>query len=476
MSIDESAKYEEWLKVVAGTRLLFNTLAELEEFLGVRAIATNGISRCFPTDRKLRTAFRDCFGEVRDKADGLFSLSWLMRNYKLAWDFYKSRLSRRKDPEAIAQYLLSRYYKADRDLRPTAALDRIYSEMEAEKVDPALLLLFLLKALPGYDSRQGDVKDIDTPYDRVMDFLTRFTTGTLQYEEMPVIRAAKDDPVRTRFSLIYHTVDILETYNRYSSPDDINETSARVQNCNAGLDVEGFWVEKDTDSFWEMSAPDDFGYYFAIRYTRESPGILSFTRYTMLLLHPERNRLSVMLTHPKFIIHLINKTRTDEDQAWYSGPYPQDDAPESLQLTLAVRSEPWPSALDLRRLTDPKDTERMRLKIETSTLINNFENIHYEFSTTLYAVTQESVYVADPEKECFYKLPRYTEHKFELINIGDNVGIVEIGAPGSDRRRYIAIDNILLYIPITPKSLRRYGIEKVTEIHCPPPPQKGKIH
>ena len=45
MITEEQNKYEEWLTTIANTRLLFNTVEEMENYLDNHSIHSNGIKR-----------------------------------------------------------------------------------------------------------------------------------------------------------------------------------------------------------------------------------------------------------------------------------------------------------------------------------------------------------------------------------------------------------------------------------------------
>lgn len=46
--------YEEWLTAIANTRLLFNTMAELEDWLDNHSLHNNGVKRSFKSVQRMR--------------------------------------------------------------------------------------------------------------------------------------------------------------------------------------------------------------------------------------------------------------------------------------------------------------------------------------------------------------------------------------------------------------------------------------
>ena len=92
MSTEESNKYEEWLTTIGNTRLLFNTVEELENYLDNHSIHSNGIKRSFSSPQKMRSAFRDLKVEVFSLTDETLLLDRVLIKYKKSWDFFKTFL------------------------------------------------------------------------------------------------------------------------------------------------------------------------------------------------------------------------------------------------------------------------------------------------------------------------------------------------------------------------------------------------
>lgn len=107
---EDNARYEEWLTTIANTRLVYNTMEELEQFYDNRSIHSNGIRRCFATHQKLRSAYRDIRTEVELQTDGGVNLDYVMRQYRQAWTFFRDNLYRRANPERVAMEILSYCY------------------------------------------------------------------------------------------------------------------------------------------------------------------------------------------------------------------------------------------------------------------------------------------------------------------------------------------------------------------------------
>ena len=90
----DNPKYEEWLTTVANTRLIFNTIEELEDLLDNHSIHSNGIRRCYSSPQKLRAAYRDLKIQVEQITHGLINLDILLEDYSNAWNFFRQNLYR----------------------------------------------------------------------------------------------------------------------------------------------------------------------------------------------------------------------------------------------------------------------------------------------------------------------------------------------------------------------------------------------
>lgn len=460
MMREKGERYESGLSVMANTRLLFNTIDELEEYFGNHSIHSNGIKRSFASPQRLRAAYRDCNMEVSLLTDDFLDLDWLLSHYEQAWNFYRSYLSRRKEPEQMAKVILALHYSTYSGKRLSKTILNMSREIEDNHVDVAILSLLLLKAIPGYDSKLGDVTDIDAQFNRVLQFLEEFTAGCGVFDVLPAIRLAREEKHRTRLMLMYHTINILDIYENNSSGENMAKTSVALKKNSVELEIEGLWTDMSGKDFWKIENAINLGAYFVTHYVREAKHLLLSTRYTLHLLEQNDGKLMAYILHPVAIKHRIKGVPySDEDHAWYLSDFPDSLCPDILSFIRSMHSDSWPYQISLKRVVDATLVERLSHEVATYPTIDAYDDCNYTLFPSLYAITQEAVYVVDDKEECFYKLPRYTEQHFESITIDDNVGILEMAG-----KRFLGIDERLLYIPLTPIQLRKYGIERVYEI------------
>ena len=88
-----------------------------------------------------------------------------------------------------------------------------------------------------------------------------------------------------------------------------------------------------------------------------------------------------------------------------------------------------------------------------------FEELEYEFHPNIYAVTNSDIYVPTCTEGEYYKIPRDAVEGFNQIQLNDNVGLMTMNGA-----TYLAFDEMLVYIPTTKNSLKKYRIEKVNSI------------
>lgn len=457
----EQEKYEEWLTTIANTRLIFNTIDELETFLDAPSIHNNGIKRCFTTQRRMRSAFRDLLVEVEQMTDGTIHLDKVLVQYQEAWAFFRESLARRSDPFAVALELLRYCYPpySETGLRKSKSV--IFEQIVEKGINIPFLILMLLKVVPGYDSKDGDVTDISHQYENVMTLLKKFTDGGELFSTLPVIIAAREEPRKSRLMLLYHTTHILNTYESYAEQENLYDVSRNIKAIRVNLDIEGFWNESEGKplytSFWQIEDAMNEGSYFATHWRKDADNNLTGIRYSMFLTEGIEGALVTYLLHPEAIKHRIKgQPYDDSDQVWYKSLMPEQCEPETLALKRLIASSVWPLQINLTRVAEDETISLYKQWLSTCNIRRPFGHLEYEFHPGIYAITQEAIYIATGTDREYYKVPKSAVEGFDRISIDDNVGIMTMNG-----HQYLAFDEFLLYIPITEKEMRRYGIEKV---------------
>ncbi len=434
---------------------------EIETILDNHSIHSNGIRRCFGTPQKMRSAFRDLKVEAFLMTDETLLLDKVLIKYKKAWAFFRAHLSRRSNPFNTALELLQYTNNPDRRASFSNRKKNIYQQVIDEGISTSFLCLMLLKVIPGYDSKDGDVTDFPRQYESAMSLLEKFTEGGTLFNVFPAITRARGESNKTRFMAYYHFSSILDTFESYSSSENLYDTTTALKQMLVEIDIKGFWNECGGEGiyteFWEIE-PTTNGIFFATHWHKDSNNILTGIRYTLCLSQADDGDVMAYMIHPKLIKNRMKgKPYADSDHAWYKFALPADSAPNHLPLRRAINSSVWPSNINLTKVTDETVIKHYKSWKENCKIVKQFEDCEYEFYPNMYAITEDYIYIPTENAGEYYQVPKDAYEGFDKIQFGDIVGTMLM-----DNKEYLAFDEFLLYIPTTPDELKKYGIEKVS--------------
>lgn len=459
-----SHNYKEWLDTIANTRLVFNSLEEYEKFYG-HNFQGNGITRIFASKERRRSAYRDMKVEVEEQTDGYINLDTLMADYKQAWEFYKENLSRRSCPSEIALQLLSHIYPPHTYKTRNETKRAIFQQAVDEGVDVVLLLLLIMKALPGYWSKNGEVKNIGKSFEVMTELFENYTQANPFFSELPCIKDAMEEKNKTRIMLIYHVSRILDTYVSYCDDESIYETASDIKDVAVNLDIAGLWNTcgglSNSTEFWQIEEAINDGTYFLTHWCKDANLNLWGTRYTLFVIKNAKGSLTFYIVHPKAIEKRVNNSKlSDDDNAWYFTSM-TDGHPDRLPLMRAVstKSAEWEASLDLTRCNEEATALYSKWLDGGCKKMNRYERQEYFMKPDVYAITRTHIYIVSEKEGEFYKVPRDAYEGFEHIRLDDNVGTMTMGG-----KVYLAFDEFLLYIMTDKKTLQEYGIERVKSI------------
>lgn len=462
MDCNTTPKYLEWLNVIAKTRLIFNTSDELENYLDNHNITANGMKRVYPTEQKQRSTFNDLYMHVWNMSDCSIKLDSFMKDYEKASDFYRKKLARRINPEKIAAAILRHFYLSEDD-NCSKSLLGIVEEIENEDIDITMIVMMLLNALGGYDSKGGDLTDFSERYDAVMNLLEEFTKECPYFEKIPALTEAMHEKGKTRITLYKHVETILDAFSSYSSTADIMELSEIIKQKRIPLNIEGFWNEcggrADRTDFWMIEETIDEGLYFATKYNKLSSGKIEKARFMMTLSSNPDGRILMYMTHPKSPKHLFDGAPYDEsDHVWYMMDMPSDwsDVGE-MRFFKRMPYKSWQTELNLTKVTDEKTLDVYEALLEKCEIVNPYEEWEYKYDRCLYAVTREALYIESENKGKLYRVPIGLREVFSEFGLGSNIGRITMNG-----KIYLAFDDILWYIP--KNKFKKYGITEVEKI------------
>ena len=454
--------YEEWLSAIANTRLLFNTMEELEEWLDNHSIHNNGVKRSFKSEQRMRAAFRDLKEQVRQETDEVIDLERLLDEYEEAWDFYTSFLARRTNPEVLALQLLQYRYAPT----PPADINRrtadIFEQAKQHGISVHFLIAFMMKAIPGYVSRDGDATDMPQKYEAVMLLLEQFTSNTPAFVMLPALEQARLEENKTRLMLIYHMDMVLETYYDIMHPQELYELSNIRKQQMVSINLEGFWNECDGRNehthFWQFEETVNNTGFFMHHWEKCADGTMRHTRYSMLLCISDQGKRVAFMTHPLAIAHhLQGLPYTDKDHAYYFWKKNRGHHPSKFSLVRHLSSNEWPASYNFTRVTDESLIAQYEYwQSHSKSVEEPYSAAEFFFLPNLYAVSQNHLYILSLEEDFLYRIPRNAREGFDKIKLSDNVGVLIM-----NDKAYLVFDELDFYIPITPESLEKYGITKV---------------
>lgn len=460
--IQEPAIYEEWLTTIANTRLIYNTMNELEDMLGNNSIHNNGIKRCFTSQQKMRSAYRDLKVEVDLMTNGIVNLDSVLLHYQKAWNFFRDNLYRRTNPEQVAIELLSFCYPPYIRKGIGAKRAAIYQQIIEQNISIPFLLLLLMKAIPGYDSKDGDANDMPLQFQRIMALLQKFTGNDSEFSVLPAITRAREEENKSRLMLLYHVSQILDTYEAYADAANIYETANDVKASSVNLDIVGYWNECGGEllytDFWEIEDALNYGTYFMTHWHKDAENRLTGIRYTLFISEGSDGNLIYYILHPEAIKRRMKgRAYEDSDQVWYTTDW-LDDCPDELPLHRLMYSAVWQQDIHLTRCIDDNVVSQYeRWLSKGCKIVKPYQHLEYDFRPNLYAVTQSHLYIPSENEGEFYKVPKEAHDGFERIQITDNVGIMQMNG-----KTYLAFDELMLYIGTSKRELQKYKIERVS--------------
>lgn len=455
--IQETINYEERLTTIANTRLIYNTMDELENMLDNNSIHSNGIKRSFPTEQKLRSAYRDLKGEVDLMTSGILNLDIIMHQYHKAWIFFHNNLHRRANPEQVALELLSFCHPPFHRTGISPKRVAIYQQVIEQEINIPFLLLMLMKAIPGYDSKDGDADNMPLMFDRTLTLLQTFADKASGISILPSITRAREETNKSRLMLLFHVSQILDKYKSYADNISIYETASNVKASHVNLDIAGFWNEYEGTDFWQIENTTNHGIYFMTHWHKDAGNQLTGIRYTLFIIEGADGTLIYYMLHPEAIKHRMKGLQYgDADQVWYTTDW-LDEKPDELPLHRHSCSNIWQPEIHLTRCSDDKVISLYERWLNNECeIVKPYQHFEYTFHPTLYAVTLTHLYIPSENEGEYYKVPKSACEGFELIQLGDNVGTMQMNS-----KTYLAFDEFLLYIGTTKKELLKYNIERV---------------
>lgn len=462
MIVSDEPKYLEWLNTIANSRLLFNTIGELEDYLDNHNIHTNGIKRCYNTKQKARAAFADLCLYVAETAKMTSNdFCILLDYYKKTSEFYQKRLSRRKNPDDIIKTILDNYFLNPERRNCSPSMNSIIQESIDNDIDIPILVLLLVRAWGGYKSKDGDIVDLWERYKHTIDLLEDYSEEIGCQMPFPPIVSARNEEYKSRLTLAYHVREIIEKARQFSDPDRIFRSVHNARNLD--MDIEGYWNEcggkAERTDFWQIEKTTDTGLYYAIKFNKIEGGKVERTRYSVDFSEDDFGRVTAMFMHPKAGRHYFDDDDYDEsDHCYYKMDMPDDVSNVTeLDMIEALNYHGWPKRVVLTKVTEKSIIEYYDKTLNNSQIINKFKKLETEFTKSLYAITDKHLYIKAMEDGKLYKVPTDIIDSLRLVDMDSRIGLLKVG-----NTEFIALDDFNVFIPV--KDIKECGIEVVDRI------------
>ena len=461
--MEESAvsKYQEWLRVIANTRLIFNKLEELEDYLDNHSIKANGVLRSYNTEQKARAAFADLSRYVDKMTNGEVNLEQTMEQYEETSKFYQENLVRRKNHEKVVTDILTYFSYNTEKPHISKTMLSVLKRMDAQNIDISIVILLVMDAWPTFKSKEGDAdaKGFVERYNAVINLLADFTNTNQYFEQIPAVTGALYERQKTRIKLLWYVNWIIATYNQL---DDIYDVADLGNQKRVHLDIDGYWNEcggtGDRTDFWKIEETSVPGSYFVWKYNKKQDGTVDKVRYVMEIFDDER-RLMTYFVHPKATRHLLDGIKYDAgDHCHYIMPIPDDFYNvNELMMTRKFNYKEWCEKISLTRVTDKKLIKNYDNLLKKCPIVDKYSEYEYEFYASVYAITQEALYIKDLDTEKLYKVPFGFHDSLSKMGLDSKVGILT-----THKAKYLAFDELMKYIPV--KKIKKSGIEVVERV------------
>lgn len=450
-------------------RLFRNTKKEFGEYIEYNLTTNNSILKIRPFTA--RCLYRELEKQILQDTYNELDINETLDAYKEASELYiheikKININPETDVDLLHAYL--RYACIDNLEVPECNDKKLNKLLDAVNNRPTVhlapLLLIMLKVLPAYTSKQGDVKDIDGDFIKLHHFFTEFARKEPSILEMPVLEIMKHDFTRheqkNRIMLIYMTYCAINNFCCLINATDSYDLAIHINHNTQLPDIgEHYWYDtdhyNDTTTFWnfEQTATDN---YFLYQYKfkldlqeihRKKLEITLFNQWNTRVLYAAKSSYMHILLKEK------KQVQTDK-QAWYKCEMDDTQSPLKIELCELMAGKAILDFQSLTRLTDEKMTEQINSWKEKFKMIDIKEDGQteedYEFRATPFAITEECIFIKQETKEneekpdWYYRVPKEINESLKKITINDFVGILTI-----QEKRYIGFSPISLFLDVT---------------------------
>lgn len=509
----------DYLQAIRRTRILYNTKDALGERIKYEPNVDFGSIKNTDT---VRSMLRDLSDEVKMISNNQIELEKLMDDYKTVSEYYVDSLSRsysydihnydegKDEAKKVRIFNILDYIYASKDekynLKAMMSSDRAkekFGEIDdickkCNEYAVSILLLLTIKILPPFGKRTGDVKDIDSDFDKLSEFLEEYAKPLENASFLTFVKAylnkwrklyetniaygnrdSADSTFFDRLGLILYTRDYLSIANNENWT--ILQINKRIKYFFPELD--GIWVESDQGStdFWDIQEFKN-GYNFYYYCYNSKTNVLTRTRYQAYFFdYSYEDCCVIFIEHPLVIKSIIQNKKIAEDlyeetltkfekvktQSW-DEENPRDITKISFEEE--CKKNRW---FKVKNLYKVKEKQYYQDLIKKCDCINENEKDDYKYWSDIVVVTQDFLYFSldydiiklmsiknDGNRVISLRVPKSLDKVFDSITLGSNAGLLYV-----DGRVYLAVDECLFFKEITTKAMRKKLNIEITSIY-----------
>lgn len=468
------------LNAIRRTFLFCNSLDELAKETGIPSIVDNNNFNKIGEDRQI-AVFRHFEEELERIADFYTaSLTELLDEYKATSEFYSMEDLKRKTylctEESVLAIMESIYLNhslptADKKLAKFVGMiyDPDIDKLLIPGLNPAILVLLMTNIIPGYNSRNGKVTDINADYKKVTELMKKFGNhATL------VGNRLKDEIEKKirKGEIRLNRVGIIVLLDYYiSNIDFCNNKRHELSEIYSYYNIDGLWVDvADTPTpsiFYNIN-------YNGMTYNMEMSDIskipIQYILFSVETLYNEyNNTIEFITTNPRGRTKAVLRKQIDIlDYSLHTielldkNGMPNYKNPKIIRLSPIYLHNSYEfQAKELYKATEAQVSEYEKA-IESRRCQDKYEKYksEYDADTHILAITQNYIYVKAREPETVYRInkSKYDDRYISSVDIDSPAGIATIASESP----YIGFEKIGLYIDVRDEnSLSEKGVEKI---------------
>ena len=466
------------LNAIRRTFLFCNSLREFALKTGIPSIEDNNNFDKVGADKKYAviSTFENELKEIAQ--DNTASLKNFLDEYALTSEFYVNEDLRRKkylcNQDSVLSIVESIYFThvLPEDRKLAKLVDMLYDpesdRLKIPGINIAILALMLLKIIPGYNSRNGEVEDIGNDYSRVCSLIDQFYLNA--NIECNLFRKNIEDKIKEG-KIRLNRVCIIEVLDVCMNNVDFSRNHRHeLHELYRYYNIDGLWVESGKDQptvFYNI-------YFNGMTYNMEMVDIskrpVQYILFGVETIYDEYEaKIEFITAHPR------GRTRLVQGKAVGVLDYsvhnlelldefgnPDFENPVMLKLTDVYVHPNYDFHVKMLHKASESLDKLFESTVTSCECCDRYANYRtvYDVGTCILAITQNHIYVKARENNFVYRIDKekYEYKNISSVRIDSPAGIATVASDGP----YIGFESIGLYIDVKDENtLHNKGVKKI---------------